>query len=230
VKNGDETARDCGGSCVPCPDFSACKTAGDCSSLVCNPNAGICLAATCDDGVLNADESDLDCGKSCGAKCGLTRDCNVAADCQSGACEDGRCVPASFTNQALPSAGWLASASHTFSANSMPQKALDGDGGTQWENGTGQRPGMWFQVDMLQARPFFRVDMSCTSNADYARGVRVLASEDGQTFTPITGAIAGEPELHLDFGKARIARYLRFELQQDAGNLWWRIDELRVLQ
>jgi hypothetical protein len=230
VKNGDETAADCGGSCVPCDDFSSCKVAEDCQSLVCSPYAGICLAPTCDDGVLNADESDLDCGKSCAKKCGLTRDCNVALDCESGACGDGRCVPASFTNQALPTNGWLATASHTFSPDTTPQKAIDGNGGTHWTNGTGQLPGMWFQVDMLEPTPFFRVDMVCTSNDDYPRSLRVLVSDDGQSFTPITGAIAGEPTMHLDFGKARIARYIRFEQQQDGANVWWRIDELQVLK
>jgi hypothetical protein len=230
LKNGDETATDCGGSCVPCPDFSACETAEDCSSLVCSAYAQICLAPTCDDDVLNADESDLDCGKSCDAKCGLTRVCNVDADCASGACGDGRCVPPSFSNQALPTAGWLASASHIFSGDTPPQKAIDGDGGTHWTNGTGQLPGMWFQIDMREERPFFRVDMICTSNDDWPRSVRVLISADGQTFTPITGSVAGENSLHLDFGKARIARYIRFETQQDGANMWWRIDELRVLQ
>jgi hypothetical protein len=230
LKNGDETAPDCGGSCVPCANFSGCQVAQDCQSLVCNPYAGICLAPTCGDGVLNADESDLDCGKSCEAKCGMTRYCNVDQDCQSGACGDGRCVPASFKNQALSTAGWLATASATFSSEATPQNAIDGNGSTCWSSGTPQLPGMWFQIDMLKSVPFFRVDLVCTSNGDYPRAVRVLISEDGQSFTPVTGTVAGEPTLHLDFGKARIARYVRIEALQDAGGLWWRIDELHVLQ
>ena len=83
---------------------------------------------------------------------------------------------------------------------------------------------------MLKAVPFFRIDLICTSNGDYLRSVRVLLSEDGQSFTPATGALAGEPTLHLDLGKAHIARYVRIEAQQEGGGLWWRIDELRVLQ
>jgi len=39
IKDGDETAVDCGGSCVPC--------------------------ATCDDGIKNGDETGIDCGGSC---------------------------------------------------------------------------------------------------------------------------------------------------------------------
>lgn len=231
VKNGDETAPDCGGSCVPCPNFLACSQADDCLSRVCQAQAGICLAATCDDGVLNGDEPSLDCGKSCVQKCGLTEDCNADDDCASGACNDeGRCVPASATGQSLPSKGWIASASATFSGDTQPFRAIDGDTGTHWTSGVGQLPGQWFQVDMLGPVSFFRIDLICASNGDYPRSIRVLTSEDGQTFTPITGAVGGEQHLHLDFGGARIARYIKLETQQDAGGLWWRIDEMRVLK
>jgi hypothetical protein len=231
LENGDETDRDCGGSCVPCANFKGCVNSDDCQSLVCNPQARICLAPTCDDGVLNADESSVDCGKSCEQKCGLTRDCDVDADCQSGACnEDRRCVPASATNQTLSTNGWLASASATFSGDTQPFRAIDGFMDTHWTNGAGQLPGMWFQIDMLKPVAFFRIDLLCTSNGDFPRSVRVLTSEDGQTFTPITGALGGEQNMHLDFGDAQIARYIRLETQQDSGGLWWRIDELRVIQ
>ena len=230
VKNGDESAKDCGGSCVPCPDFMGCNVTEDCQSLVCNPQARICLAATCQDGVLNADESAVDCGKSCDDKCNLTQDCKVAADCQSGACSDGRCVPASPTNMTLPRNGWIASAAATFSAETIPQRAIDGNNDTLWTSGVSQVPGLWFQVDMQRLTAFFRIDLICVSNGDYPRSIRVLISDDGQTFTPITGTIAGEPNLHLDFGKARVARYIKLETQQDTGGLWWRIDEMRVIQ
>jgi len=49
---------------------------------------GTCAA--CGDGVRNGTESDIDCGGNCGA-CVPGLICNADADCQSGACEDGRC-------------------------------------------------------------------------------------------------------------------------------------------
>jgi hypothetical protein len=231
VTNGDETATDCGGSCIPCADGLECLSADDCASLWCSPEARVCQPATCDDGILNGGETALDCGSSCanGKRCGLTVACKLDADCASGKCDSARCVPAVATGIPLATAGWLASASSTYSM-SVPAKAIDGNAGSMWESGTGQVPGMWFKIDMLESRPFFALELQCTSNGDYPRSLRLLLSEDGQTFTAATGTVTGGKNLHVDFATARIARYLKLELQQDTGGLWWRIDELRVLQ
>lgn len=45
-----------------CLDGDACAVADDCASHVCN---GVCVAATCTDGVLNGDELAADCGGAC---------------------------------------------------------------------------------------------------------------------------------------------------------------------
>ncbi|KAF8058369.1 hypothetical protein HT031_005687 [Scenedesmus sp. PABB004] len=43
VKNGDETAVDCGGSsCALCGDNKSCKADGDCASFFCNPATSTC--------------------------------------------------------------------------------------------------------------------------------------------------------------------------------------------
>jgi len=56
--------------------------------------AGRCAPTTsidrCFDRVLDADESDVDCGGSCG-DCGATRLCRTGADCQTGGCDGGLC-------------------------------------------------------------------------------------------------------------------------------------------
>jgi hypothetical protein len=231
VPNGDETDTDCGGSCIPCGDYSACVMASDCASLSCGPEAHVCQPASCDDGILNGGEAAPDCGSSCanGKRCGLTVACTLDADCESGKCDSARCVPAVATGTPLSTAGWIASASATFSM-SVPPKAIDGNVNSMWESGTGQVPGMWFQVDMLQPRPFFALELQCTSNGDYPRSLRMLLSEDGQTYTAATGAVTGEKNVRFDFAAAKIARYIKLEIQQDTGGLWWRIDELRVMQ
>ena len=229
VVNGDETDVDCGGSCPVCNDFSACKVNADCHSLVCT-QARICLAATCSDGVLNGTESSVDCGKACKSQCGLTQTCAVAADCQSGACTDQRCVPKSATNTSLPTTGWVASASATYKQAAAPALAIDGNSSTCWTTGSAQRPGMWFQVDMLSSKAFFSLDLICNSNNDYVRSLRVLLSDDGKTFSAATGTLSGVNMMHVDFGGAKTARFIKIEAEQDTGNLWWRIDELRVLQ
>src|SRR5262245_27294981 len=71
VKNGDEPNADCGGfDCNSCGVGVDCHSGLDCESDVCGGNAGTCngptcLAPSCDDGVFNGDETDLDCGGSC---------------------------------------------------------------------------------------------------------------------------------------------------------------------
>src|SRR5690606_16745823 len=50
-------------------------------------DGSVCLAPRCTDGVMNGDESDVDCGGTCGP-CDDGLDCVVASDCQSGVCGD----------------------------------------------------------------------------------------------------------------------------------------------
>ena len=83
---------------------------------------------------------------------------------------------------------------------------------------------------MLQARPFFTIELTCLTNDDYPRSLRVLLSEDGQNFTAATGTLAGEKTFRIDLTTAHIARYIKLELEQNTGGTWWRIDELHVLQ
>ena len=230
VKNGDETSIDCGGACHTCPDLSDCFKGTDCNSSVCSTQTGKCAAVSCSDGVKNGEEPTTDCSHTCDKKCGMTEACAVAADCQSGACSDKRCVPKAATGAALPTAGWQFSASATFSQDTQPPKAIDGNEGTHWTSGFSQVPGMWFQIDMLKTQPFFSIELTCSSNDDYPRSIRVLLSEDGQNFNAVTGTIAGSKALHLELGGARIARYIKLELEHDTGGTWWRIDEMRVLQ
>jgi len=102
VRNGDETGRDCGGSCEGCADDEGCLVDGDCVGQVCycptlRTADGECTAAegslcrsTCEDGVRNQDESDVDCGGGCAA-CADGASCGVTGDC-AGVCEDSVCV------------------------------------------------------------------------------------------------------------------------------------------
>ncbi|MGE3635362.1 MAG: hypothetical protein AB7P00_36000, partial [Sandaracinaceae bacterium] len=61
----------------------------------------IFIGGTCSDGAQNQDETDVDCGGSCGA-CGSGLACLATTDCASGAsCTGGRCRPASCGNTTL---------------------------------------------------------------------------------------------------------------------------------
>jgi hypothetical protein len=50
------------------------------------------FSASCTDGTKNGDETDLDCGGSCGA-CVEGKACEVANDCSAGTCFSGTCAP-----------------------------------------------------------------------------------------------------------------------------------------
>ncbi|MSP61143.1 MAG: hypothetical protein EXR72_12525 [Myxococcales bacterium] len=94
VKNGDESDRDCGGSCMTkCGDGKACKVAGDCAGGLCA--MGLCATPTkpnCMDAIKNGDESDVDCGGSCITKCADGKTCAAPTDCMGGLCTLGLCA------------------------------------------------------------------------------------------------------------------------------------------
>ncbi|WP_437314581.1 formylglycine-generating enzyme family protein [Sorangium sp. So ce385] len=85
VKNGDETAVDCGGRCAGCDAGEACRLSTDCSELVCINQ--ICQEASCSDGVKNGKETDVDCGgNGCRTKCPPGQQCTSGEDCASNLC------------------------------------------------------------------------------------------------------------------------------------------------
>ncbi|HKO91693.1 MAG TPA: hypothetical protein VJU61_11095 [Polyangiaceae bacterium] len=99
VRNGAEIDIDCGGACPDCPPGRACRGANDCTSGVCGSAgcaanvAQCCQAPTCTDGVLNGGEPVEDCGNLACGLCPLESPCTQSAQCDSGACRAGVCVP-----------------------------------------------------------------------------------------------------------------------------------------
>lgn len=90
IRNGDETAVDCGGrTCARCKAGASCGAGADCESDVCT--AGLCAGSSCFDGVVNADETDTDCGGPKCAQCTVGAACMRNADCESGLCETNKC-------------------------------------------------------------------------------------------------------------------------------------------
>lgn len=74
-------------SCEVCPDGAECDDATECVSGVCDET---CQEPTCEDGVLNGSETDVDCGGDCPG-CQLLEQCDESTDCVSGACTGGVC-------------------------------------------------------------------------------------------------------------------------------------------
>src|SRR6185369_11791484 len=102
LQNGDETGKDCGGSCIAlgqkCSNGLGCVSDNDCVSSLCTAN--VCspasIPAHCSNGLLDADETGKDCGGSCasfGQQCSNGFGCASDGDCQSGACTANVCTP-----------------------------------------------------------------------------------------------------------------------------------------
>jgi hypothetical protein len=90
AKDGNETGKDCGGSCPACPAGEGCKTGADCQSNSCG-SAGVCVQPECNDNARNGDETDVDCGgKTCPA-CAFGKTCTVSHDCVTGFCAGTKC-------------------------------------------------------------------------------------------------------------------------------------------
>jgi hypothetical protein len=101
-KDQNETDIDCGGgTCAPCTAGSACLVASDCASGQCTSGRCACVTDAdcpagvscssgacsnhCSDGRKDFDETDVDCGGSCG-QCGPGLACRSAADCTTTFC------------------------------------------------------------------------------------------------------------------------------------------------
>lgn len=94
TKNHDETDVDCGGASAPkCADGKACGADADCANAFCKADTKICATPRPDDGVKNADETDVDCGGAAAPKCALTKGCAKHDDCETSACSySGKCI------------------------------------------------------------------------------------------------------------------------------------------
>jgi hypothetical protein len=95
MQNGDETDVDCGGSCPDdCDVGEGCAEDDDCVSDACDQDAQLCVDPTCANGMLDPEETDVDCGGACGPTCDIGEDCISDDDCISDNCgDDGSCQP-----------------------------------------------------------------------------------------------------------------------------------------
>lgn len=91
IKDGTETATDCGGACPPCANGKPCLVSTDCVENSCSGN--ICGPPRCDDKSTNGAETDVDCGGTCPTKCADGKMCKVATDCAGNGCFNDKCSP-----------------------------------------------------------------------------------------------------------------------------------------
>lgn len=77
------------GGCECSRPTPPCTSDDDCSEGICSD--GRCVVPSCSDGILNQDETAIDCGGSC-ERCSLDETCQSDADCESDFCEAGACT------------------------------------------------------------------------------------------------------------------------------------------
>ncbi len=125
--------------------------------------------------------------------------------------------------------GWTATASDVSPwPTDVLGHLLDGDSDSRYSSGTGQRNGMWIQVDMGQAQTFNRVVLDSGSSAgDYARSAEVFVSSDGAGWTKVSSVAADGQQLELASFPTQTARYIKVVNTGSSGN-WWSIAELSV--
>ena len=80
-------------NCVECLDDVHCL------SQVCQ--ASLCYEAACDNGLLDTNETDVDCGDACGP-CDDGLDCNNPSDCSSHRCDNGTCTECNVAADCSP--------------------------------------------------------------------------------------------------------------------------------
>lgn len=165
VKNGDETDKDCGGSCGMCDDGKTCQKPSDCTGGACTAANQCCTPTTCaalgltcgsapdgcggmldcNDGVKNGTETDVDCGGAACAKCPQGKHCGATSDCTTSPCVDGVCCASTCTQTCYACnvtgkegtcSPLLMGAADPSAGCSKPTNACDGSGNCRL--GTGQ--------------------------------------------------------------------------------------------
>jgi hypothetical protein len=98
IQDGDETDVDCGGSCQDnCGNGQGCGGNEDCQSDQCGTDMTCEEPPSCTDGILDGDETDVDCGGSCPG-CNDGEMCQEGPDCLSNVCDEGICNPPTCTD------------------------------------------------------------------------------------------------------------------------------------
>ena len=139
-------------------------------------------------------------------------------------------APASGNGTVLLSrSGWIASASVSGS-NQPPSASLDNNTSTQWQTGTVQANGQWFEMDMGASQSFDKIVLDQTNvNGDYPRGYQVFVSSDSVNWGSAiaTGAGTNGANTTITF-PVQTKRYIKIVQTGTTTYNWWSIAEFYV--
>lgn len=132
IQDGGETDVDCGGfgtGCPRCEVGQSCEEDFDCASNVCL--GGVCQEPSCEDGRVNNEATDVDCGGPNCPACAETKRCSENSDCESNVCQGGRCV------------------AQDADINDPAPTDFDRDQPTDWDDQPAQRRTNWFGIVLI---------------------------------------------------------------------------------
>jgi RHS repeat-associated protein len=129
---------------------------------------------------------------------------------------------------ALSRTGWVATASGT-GGTDTPDKAIDGNGTSRWDNGANQANGQTFTLDMGAAQVVNQLTLDAgSSTGNYPRGYSVALSSDGTTFgTPVATGTGSTQLVTINF-LTQAARAIRITQTGTASSNHWSIHEINV--
>lgn len=161
----------------------------------------------------------------------------ATADAAPGA-PDGRsgadAPPAQASPGSCDPADWVASASAAHPVN-PPSYAVDRLPPTRWTTGAPQAIGQYLQVDFGGEVTIGRVELghafAADGQSDYPRGVELLVSADGSSFSDVAGTATAPADpgdaLAIELAP-RPARAVRLRLTDADAAWWWTVHELRI--
>lgn len=127
--------------------------------------------------------------------------------------------------QKLDSKNWTVTASHN---SKGCQEAIDGDLKSRYTTKARQEPGMWFQIELAEAKELSVVKINTVgSPKDYPERYLAEISKDGKSWATVKGLTKGDdPLIYLSF-PARKAKFFRIT-NKGKKNLYWSIHEISV--
>jgi hypothetical protein len=125
---------------------------------------------------------------------------------------------------------WSASASHNNNVTGPDNlmQALDGRPETRWSSREGQRPGIWFELDLNKTRMVSGLTLdNARSPQDYPRGYIVRVSTDRNQWVEVAKNERNDRALDISFSP-RSVRYIRIEQTGSTDGWWWSIHGITI--
>jgi len=121
---------------------------------------------------------------------------------------------------------WKLTASHN---HGKLNGCIDGNGGSRYDTGRPQIPGMWVQVELPALSGVNRILLdSGGSSRDYPRGYKVEASVDGKKWSkPLAKGSGRNPVTDIIFPTTKV-KYLKITQTGLAPGLFWSIHEMQI--